>query len=168
MQYSAWITLAAVVVALAIGVTSIWHTRNMQKREHRHRLLDEIIKWATDILKGGDLEASYKLASENIREDVRATLSGLSSADTFEGFRIRSPYILLISRSFRGNLGNAVEKAIQELNKTTELLYKLIGTEGLEQNEMIEEFGKQRYELLNPSINAVIEQATNLKIENIG
>ncbi|GAI13750.1 unnamed protein product, partial [marine sediment metagenome] len=83
----------------------------------------------------------------------------------FEGFKTRSLYILLISRTFGDNLENAVEKAIQELNKTTELLYKLVGADTF---EGIEELGKQRYELLNPAINAVIEQATNLKIKDIG
>ncbi len=49
MNIDSWITLAAVLVALGIGVASILQTQNLQKRERRERLLNEIIEWAVDV-----------------------------------------------------------------------------------------------------------------------
>ena len=172
MNIDNWINLIAAILigggTLFLGIMAwrnIRQTRNIQKTEKRERLLNEIIEWATDILKGGDVETSCKLASENIRHEVRQTLLSMSSIDTFEGFKTKSLYILLISRTFGDNLENAVKKAIHELNKITELLYKRVGVDNL---EGIEELAKQRYELLNPAINDVIEQATNLKTKDTG
>ena len=51
MEIGDWITIAAVVVALGLGVISIIHTRNVQKRELKIRLLKEIIEWVEDIEK---------------------------------------------------------------------------------------------------------------------
>jgi len=141
---------------------NIRQTRNIQKTKKRERLLNEIIEWAEDILKGGDSEASYQLASENIGHDVRQTLLSMSSIDTFERFKTRSLYTLLVSRTFEDNLGNVVEKAIHELNKITELLYKLFGANN---SEGIKELGKQRYKLLNPAINAVIDKLPISKLK---
>jgi len=141
---------------------NIRQTRNIQKTKKRERLLNEIIEWAEDILKGGDSEASYQLASENIGHDVRQTLLSMSSIDTFERFKTRSLYTLLVSHTFEDNLGNVVEKAIHELNKITELLYKLFGANN---SEGIKELGKQRYKLLNPAINAVIDKLPISKLK---
>ncbi len=48
-QIGDYITLSAVAVALGIGVASILHTRSLQKKERRERLLNEIIEWAEEI-----------------------------------------------------------------------------------------------------------------------
>ena len=47
MEVTDWITLAAVVVALGLGVASIIQTQKLQKKERKGRLLNEIIEWAT-------------------------------------------------------------------------------------------------------------------------
>jgi hypothetical protein len=49
MEIGDWITLAAVLVALGLGVASILHTRSMQKRERKERLIKEIIDWAIEV-----------------------------------------------------------------------------------------------------------------------
>ena len=46
-----WITLAAVIVALVLGVVTIIQTYRSQKRERKERLVSEIIEWATVIAK---------------------------------------------------------------------------------------------------------------------
>lgn len=45
MEADDWITLCAVIVALAIGVASILHTRSILKKEQKKKLLNEIIEW---------------------------------------------------------------------------------------------------------------------------
>ncbi|MDD5288613.1 MAG: hypothetical protein PHY28_05820 [Dehalococcoidales bacterium] len=49
MEINSWITLAAVFVALSLGVASLIQTKQIQKRERKERLLNEIIEWATEI-----------------------------------------------------------------------------------------------------------------------
>jgi len=51
MELGDWFILAAVIVALGIGVASILHTQRLQRKEHRERLLNEIIEWAKGINK---------------------------------------------------------------------------------------------------------------------
>ena len=46
MVISDVITLAAVVVALAVGVGSLLQTLCIQKKQYKERLLNEIIEWA--------------------------------------------------------------------------------------------------------------------------
>ncbi len=48
MEIGDWITLAAVVVALSIGVASIIQTNKLQKRERKERILSEIVDWVSD------------------------------------------------------------------------------------------------------------------------
>jgi hypothetical protein len=50
MEVGDWITLAAVIVALGLGVAAILQTQSLQKRERRERLLNEIIDWALSTL----------------------------------------------------------------------------------------------------------------------
>ncbi len=67
MEISEFLTLLAIVVALTIGVTGILQTRSIQKREFRHRLLNEIIDWSIDIRKNNpDLTSVLKTASERL------------------------------------------------------------------------------------------------------
>jgi len=51
MHVGDWITLAAVIVALVLGVVTIIQTYRSQKRERKERLVSEIIEWATVIAK---------------------------------------------------------------------------------------------------------------------
>ena len=53
MKVGDWITLAAVLVALGLGVASLRQTQMQQKRERRERLLNEIIEWASEIQNAG-------------------------------------------------------------------------------------------------------------------
>jgi hypothetical protein len=48
MEVGDWVTLGAVIVALGIGVASILHSRSIQKKERRERLLNEIIEWISE------------------------------------------------------------------------------------------------------------------------
>jgi hypothetical protein len=50
MEVGDWITLAAVIVALGIGVASILHTESLRKRDRRERLVTEIVNWVEDVI----------------------------------------------------------------------------------------------------------------------
>lgn len=49
MSISDWLTLAVVIVALAIGVTSVVQTKRIQTKQYKYSLLDNILQWALSI-----------------------------------------------------------------------------------------------------------------------
>ena len=51
MEISDWITLAAVIVALALGISSIKQTQRLQKRERSVRAAEELRIWSEESLK---------------------------------------------------------------------------------------------------------------------
>ena len=46
-----WITLVAVITALTLGALAMIQTNRIQKRQYKHLLINEIIDWATEIVK---------------------------------------------------------------------------------------------------------------------
>lgn len=71
--------MAAVLVALGIGTASILQTQNLQKRERRERLLNEIIEWAEDIQNASvtpNFSGSNEIYEVNILMRYGASLSG--------------------------------------------------------------------------------------------
>jgi hypothetical protein len=61
MEVGDWITLSAVLVALGLGVAAIIHTRIMQIKERKERLLNDIIEWSN---KGISLCALHKIRNK--------------------------------------------------------------------------------------------------------
>jgi len=60
MTISDWVLVGSVVVALVIGIIALRQTKNLEKRrleceeeirqrEHRQRMLNEVIDWATEM-----------------------------------------------------------------------------------------------------------------------
>jgi uncharacterized membrane protein len=45
----AGLTLLGVIVALGMGVASIIQAKNLQRKQYKNILLDNILKWALDI-----------------------------------------------------------------------------------------------------------------------
>jgi Flp pilus assembly protein TadB len=186
-----WITLAAVLVALAIGVASILHTQRLQKKERRERLLNEIIEWAIDILNCGlskgfeawrqsavrHLDKANTTKEDILREIGLLTFSGIEeSRSDFIGMRGKSLSIIRTSKIWGQDLqnatvklANALEVRIKLLNKASKRLHESI--ERLDQLEIImeeisEELGSQR-DTVNSLAYKVIEKTSALKTKDI-
>ncbi len=93
---SALLTLFAVIVALAIGIKSIKETRNIQSREFKYRLLNEISNWASEHAKWRERRISM---FENIaratskEESLRLMHSHIASvADGLDGTKQMNRY----------------------------------------------------------------------------
>jgi hypothetical protein len=71
---SALATLAAVIVALGIGL----HGENIRKREHKERLINEIIKWAKTIIEYSNEEFVLNI-DEKVDKDFPEMKSVLTS-----------------------------------------------------------------------------------------
>jgi hypothetical protein len=194
---SAIATLAAVIVALGLGVASIVQTQRLQKRERRERLLNEIIEWAedvsarmspVDILKNPEWVLGTKLDSEEKFRFLQI-YGLLDLVHQYAVSDLYGEYISQIASRVRKDLGKAVHDLIIKIEKHLEVL--LDGAEHTvkleEYSTLIDIFFKGKSELrdglsedakhqlhvfddrveLNKSATRVIEIATKIKAEGI-
>jgi len=132
-----WITLAAVIVALGIGVASILYTQNLQKKERRERLLNEIIEWAIDVTSvnfGGEIIVTPGVNDkiQRRREDVNRLLQ--CQVLEVKGKELIKPYALSINKE----LSDAVSQIISSLIKVIAILTQGVPyTESKEANEAL-------------------------------
>lgn len=96
MKPGDWITLAAVIVALGLGLASLLQTQFLQKRERKERLLNEIIDWATDISKHG-AELNFILLAAQIDEEPWGKLDIPTIQSDLRDLMQRCDYILYIT-----------------------------------------------------------------------
>lgn len=94
---SALATLAAVIVALGLGVSSIIQTQKLQKREKRERELNEIIEWAEKVLGSGyseNLDHTKLGQISNQQQEFAYIYEVVSRISTnYENMKIKSIYI---------------------------------------------------------------------------
>ncbi len=100
MDISDWITLAAVLVALGLGVSSLIQTQSLQKRERKERLLNEIIEWATSI------------ADTIVTQSVQNTNSDKNKLFMYAHFESKSEYMVTIAKIADSSLVPYVERII--------------------------------------------------------
>lgn len=178
MEVGDWITLAAVVVALGIGVASILHTRNMLKKERRERLLNEIIEWATKVYSmpwrfGNVFREVVKITSE-----TDAYLFKIAHAaemkESFVEFHGNNLYAKEISLNF-ADLHKASLKLISEYEKYVKLLEeystivkKVMKSEAIqaEEQEAEGQLDSASFQI-NHYAYKVIQEATKLKTRDI-
>ncbi len=160
MEISDWITLAAVIVALAIGVTSLLQTQMLQKRERKERLLNEIIEWAIDINKGGwEVIIPINLALD---EDTSERENLARLLFKYQTLYAKSEYIQDIALAFEENLHPALKRVTRNLkeaiNRIDEYLFKQKGTK-----ERVEQSNKP----LHKSVITLIKEAAKIKTGDI-
>lgn len=159
MDIGNWITLAAVLVALGLGVSSLVQTQRLQKRERKDRLLNEIIDWVVDISNCGIpnkgfedwrelaikyLDRQHVTNIEEVRFLREVSLTVFSqmteSCDSFIRIAGKSLYINEISKYFGPKLQNDVKSLVTELAGRIKLLDKALEDIG-EKEIMNEESG---------------------------
>jgi hypothetical protein len=184
MEVGDWITLGAVIVALAIGVTSLLQTQRLQKRERKERLLNEIIEWAIDVAKCGlekDLPDTSRITDVNDGK-LHLAYSTNILAKSYQSMRGRNQYISQIVLTFGIDLQEAVStlnKDVEEHIKLLDVLYNnvtvrfvsLTNSNIAEYTEQITKYTTQismhRWKL-DESTNKVIEEATKISTRDIG
>jgi hypothetical protein len=157
MDTGDWITLAAVLVALAIGVASILHTQRLQKKERRERLLNEVIEWAIDLTQstyGRDI----KMVTLTDKEFATAIHVNVKQLNT------RGKYIVNMVVVFDKRLAEVVDEAISNLEAcekaTLDLMKNITDKKKL---KIVVDKGQK----LGNTASKVIEEATKLKIQDI-
>jgi len=172
MEVGDWITLAAVIVALGIGVASILHTRSMQKKERKERLLNEIIEWATEFPKFFFTMKFEYIQNAKSEEKLRLYLFARFAQDLniLNALIGRDVYILNISSSFGINLRLTVQRLIEDLLSYREYFnkwFKILENNSFDPKR--EDFDKavEFENRINTSALDVIQEATKLKTEGI-
>ena len=126
MEIGDWITLVAVLVALGIGVASILHTRSMQKRERRERLLNEIIEWGESIRKSSfvfnlaELISVLQLTGDNKRRVLALKID-------YECRIVGARYTYL--KNIASELDVSVQSAIEDVSANLAKHIQLLGLE---------------------------------------
>jgi len=165
----------AVVVSLILGVKALRRTKELQeeqfkredemrKREHRQKLLDEIIEWAIDISKCGlevELQSQFAPTTEGY----------LALRDRMVQFQNAFKVLLRKSKYIK----SIVLPSWRVLNSTIKELQKQLDSHITEFDEYIEDItNKSRLEALdkhrttiNKLVVGVIDEATKIKIRDI-
>ena len=151
MEVGDWITLSAVLVALGLGVASILHTNNLQRKERKERLLNEIIEWA----KKSSESAIYRQKTDN-NELWKAKLN-------YKNCRATSEYIKVISTSSFTSLKAYIDKVVIQLDEAVEATTTLIESKLSENYDLI----KVKEEGLIKSVEELFEEAAKIKTRDI-
>jgi hypothetical protein len=161
----AGITLLAVLVALGIGIASILHTRSIQKKERKERLLNEIIEWAADILtfspmpKHSIFELKMKEEEPKIEDVIQ--LWRLSLQENLMPIISKGAYINRISKTLGKSIGSATKKASLQLSLVVGDINKLD-----KKVSSLKALGKS-HEKLHATAIEIVEEATKLKTRDI-
>jgi len=183
MEITGWITLAAVIVALGLGLSSLIQTHKLQKRERKERLLNEIIEWAADVIKCRFEDKSKSmLSSKNISETLSSFWRYITDIqDNLKIQHAKGFYISKISPIFGQHINESVDSLIKVISDFIDLFDKpktdmedilteqiKLSEEEIERmNNYIEKIDNIR-KLLDKSANKVIEEAVKIKTRDIG
>lgn len=166
---SAGATLAAVIVALGIGVASIVQTQKLQRRERRERLLKEIISWALDVSKCYAPIDTTTMANikdeESDRRILPAHLSELSNR--CQEMILRGNYMsnIALKSKFGRELQQTIKTLITQLQERIELLKRCFNAVQVGDNEFAEannDTHQHWIKTIRETILDVIKEATNL------
>ena len=179
MNSIAWITLSAVIVALGIGIASIIHTEIIQKRERKHKLLNEIAEWATKVTswRSENRAILTEMASiKEVRQSQRFThahiLEVINFLATITGL---NTYISKVSLTFQQGLPEVVQELIDDLKAfaylleawQTRLFIDIAGgkvdIDIMEDARKVDEFSQK----LEKSAGAVLEKVADIKTKEI-
>lgn len=168
MFASNWITLAAVVVALLMGVASIWQTRRIQKKEYKRRLLGEIINWATDVVKcefESEIPVEALLSSEEEQEKRVEHIDWVTHGNLrlrYAALDARSAYIEEVSKAFTWVLSQRVRGTIGKLRVHMGILRDYL------QGETNRKEYKEHLDSLRKSAVSLINEAAKIAVRDIG
>jgi len=155
---SYWFFAASAGATLLLAIAAfwaIWQNHQLQIRERRERLLNEIIEWAMDVAVPQFSIGTESLLS-NVTENDKLVFHQLSQASHTHKLRVRGNYYRKIAPIFTKDLGIAIEKVITELEKHANLIATASSYD----------IGKHQFEL-EQAANKVIEEATKIKTKDI-
>ena len=106
MDIGDWITLAAILVALSLGLSSLFQTQRLQKRARKEKILNEILEWSLDI------EKSATSRRRRERDELWNTHQKYVSS------KARCDYMKRVASSCFTSLSNNLKNVIIQLEET--------------------------------------------------
>ena len=158
MEIGDWITLFAVIVALGIGVASILHTQNLQKKERRERLLNEIIEWAEDVADNAAL--GHRGLPSKLTANAEWTDYLHNLFHRYHKALVRSEQIKEIALTFGGELYSSFVTVNQMTLDTSKDII-----EYGKRKVTIEKLESSETQLCESAVN-LLKEATKLKIKD--
>ncbi len=169
MVISDWITLAAVLVALGLGISSLMQTQRLQKRERKERLLNEIIEWGIDVGKSGS-NIDFLLRAAEIDEQPWSKETNLPNLHSnLRELSQRGEYIIKVAGTLDKSLLAAVQVANGRVTKYLEsidILFINIRL-GIEGNLPIILKPLMELDSLVPCAKDLLAEATKIKARDI-
>ena len=116
----------AVSVSLYFGIKSLRQTKELQERQYRQKLLDEIIEWGNNILKCGIVKTAWDVATVGRESELApyGITSWDSHVDEFDAIYCVNDYIQVLASSFKREPGlrRLVNEVVDRLYKHLRLL----------------------------------------------
>lgn len=176
MEAGDMILVVAVIVSLVIGILSLRQTKNIQDKqirhveetrlkEHRQKLINEIIAWATEVGKcglGRDFSIIGMADAKNPLLYFSNYIADLAAA--YEAINVRSRYIQSVTSNFKHGLKNDTDELVIKLKSHIEFLDGLSATDISKWEEIVKRIGESRRQLAESSFK-LIEEATKIKTE---
>lgn len=180
MDTLSWVTLSLVIVTFLLAVAaflSIWQTHNIQKKEYRHRLLNDLIEWAVSITnwrsrsKGIFKEIAF--TADKKKQQLLTHTHIVEVKEDFVGLSGRNQYAINVSEKFARILQDTIERLVADLENYIEFLddwqqvvadnisKNLIGTEEYGYYDKADQLASQ----IDESALKVIEKAVKINTE---
>lgn len=163
-----WVGISALTTML-LGIAAfwaIWDSREREKRDRKERLLNEIIEWATDIVKFSPMpkQTIFELKLQKEEPDIKDVIMlwQVSLQELLLPIISKGAYINRVSKNLGKNVWSATNKASYYLGNITEYINKLDNT-----YSSFDALKKSNEELRNAAVE-VIEEATKIKTKDIG
>lgn len=155
-----WITLGAVIIALIIGILALLQTNRIQKRQYKHLLINEIIDWATEIVKAIRVENVPVVGSIDLITARKRVL--VSKYFQLWGLDTKTDYIEHIA-TFFPEVSEKVTEIQQNLNALPEVFNEVVK----KKEEKFEDILSPYFSRLDKSAEEVIKLAVQVKTKEL-
>lgn len=180
MDILSWVTLFLVIATFSLAAAaflSIRQTHNIQKKEYRRRLLNDLIEWAIAITNWRS--TSKIIFKETVLTADRGKRQLLMYAhiegvkEDFVGLGSRNQYAINVSEKFARILQDAIERLVVDVEKYMEFLndWAQFIADNISKNLVeIQEYGDyvkkadQLTEQIDKSARKVIEEAVKINV----
>ena len=185
MSYGEWFLGVATLLLALAAFGAIWQNHNLQQRERRGRLLNEIIEWAIDIGKcgvGHKSSLSQVVMTDPVTQEkmIRSSAAIYDLASDIQGealnLIVRGEYIKNIGQAFNKDLQDLIEQAISHLKGYNESLLNYldvipfdspITTSDLNRWTTVTKEVFEHKQLVKQPTDKLLEEATKIKARDI-
>ena len=155
-----WITLTALIIALTLGVWALVQANRMQKRQYKHLLINEIIDWATEIMKSTRIENIPIIGSSDL-ETARRRVLGNKYFQLY-ALDAKTNYMKGIA-AFFPRMSNKTSEVESNLNELSRVFFEAVDR----REDQFEDAVAPYFRRVDRSAQELIELAIQAKTEEL-